>query len=120
LHKATDDTMIFTIGDGDSNVDVASAATVLTAWKHVAAVVDRNGNAQMYINGVASGSAESVAGQTTGTNSDNLYLGRDGTAFGQVDIGDVRVYRWAAAGLPSTIAAEMLAHYNAEHERYGL
>lgn len=120
FHKGSDNTIRMKVASGSAQATGISVATITTTWKHAAATVDRNGNIQMYVNGAASGAGVSVAAIGTGSNSQNLYLGRDGTDFGQADVGDVRVYRWATGGLPSNIATVISNHYNAEKAYYGV
>jgi hypothetical protein len=110
----------FKISDGTANVTIASAANVLqNVWKKGAVTVDRNGNAQLYLNGVADGTPTSVAAILTAANAENLYLGRDGTNFGQTDGGGFRIHRYPS-GLPSNIATILLNHFNAEKGYYGI
>lgn len=125
LYRHTDNTVIFKLSDGDSSASIVSAGTILqNTWKHILVSVDRNGNGQVYINGAASGNAVSVASETTAANSVNLLLGREGTSsspvYSQIDIGNLRIYRFAAGGLPSTIATIAATHYAAERNYYGV
>lgn len=125
MYRHTDNTMIFILSDGDSSANVTSVATfVQNVIKHVAVAIDRNGNMQMYVNGAASGSAASVATQTTGTNAFALFLGREGTTsgplFGNVRIYQFRIHDYGTGGLPSDVATQVLNHYNAEKAVYGL
>lgn len=121
IHRSAANKLVFTLGSGSANVAVTSAANVLqNVWKHFRVSVDRNGNATMYLNGVADGTPASVAALGTGTNALSLYLGRDGTNFGQADIGGVMISVYGAGALPSTDAAIALAHYNAQKTIFGL
>jgi hypothetical protein len=121
LYRNTSNQAEFSHGDGDSEVTANSTATFLqNVWAHVAAVIDRNGNVQMYVNGAASGSPVPIATQTTGTNAEDLQLAADGSEQDEVDIGDVRVYQYAAGALPANVATMLLNHYNGEKARYGL
>lgn len=113
----------FILGDASSFVEVVSAATILqNVWKHVAVVIDRNGNVTLYINGAASGTPISVATVVDSTNALNLRIAADSPAvtFGQADIGMLRFYNFGAGGLPSDIATIIARHYNAEKAYYGL
>ena len=114
LHKTASNTIAFKLASGSANATATSTGTVLTAWKQAAVTVDRNGNIQVYLDGVASGSPATVSAIGTGTNAGNLYLGRDGTNFGQFDGGGLKVYRYLAGGLPSNIASLIAAQYAAE------
>lgn len=121
VYRTTGNLLSFRIGSGAASVVVSNAATTLqNVWKLFAVAIDRNGNATPYLNGVADGTPASVAAIATGTNALNLYLGRDGTNFGQVDVGAVRHYIFGAGNLPSDIATIALNHYNAEKAFYGL
>ena len=111
----------FKFSDGAASVTVSSAATHLqNVWKHIAIAVDRDGNATMYINGVANGTPQSVAALASGAESNPLYLGRIASTYGQADVGAVRIYNFGASGLPSDIATIVSNHYNAEKAFYGL
>ncbi|MBE3141476.1 MAG: LamG domain-containing protein [Thermoplasmata archaeon] len=123
MRRETNNTISFKISDGDESTTVVSAATLLqNVWKHIAITIDRSAWGQMYINGVASGAAESVAAlEAAALNALPFYIGAiNGTEFGQVDIGNVRLRKWAAGGLPSDIVTQLLSHYNAEKSYHGL
>jgi hypothetical protein len=121
LYRNTSNQLVFVIGSGSANVPVTSTTTALqNVWRHVAVVVSRAGSAQIYVNGNAEGSA-SVAALGTETNALSLFLGRDGTNFGQVDLGGVRIHRWpGGTGLGANATAMPAAHYAAEKAYYGL
>ncbi len=112
----------FEIGDGSApSATVTGSGNVLqNVWKHVAVAVDRSGNAQLYLNGAADGAAVAVSGVGSGTNAVSLYLGRLASAYGQVDLGDFRAYRWAGGALPATIGTTVAAHFAAEQAHYGV
>jgi hypothetical protein len=117
--RASDNTLAFKISDAAASATISSSSTVLiNTWKHCAIAVDRNGGATWYINGAAAGSG-SVAAVGNGTNGTHLLLAACGANFGQVDLGGVRLYRFAAGGLPSW-ASVVVNHYNAEKGFYGL
>jgi len=119
--RKADNTVEFKISDGTASALIPTTATLLTnVWKHIAVVVERDGNGQMYLNGVANGAAVAVSTILTATNALNLEIGKFAGAFGQIDVGSFRAHRYAADALPSTIAASMLAHYQAEKAFYGL
>jgi len=121
LVRTTGNKIAFKVAGGASNAEVVTSASLLqNVWKHVAVTIDRNGNMQTYLNGVADGTPVSVSAIPTAQNALNLYAGRDGTNYGQVDTGDVRVFTFGAGGLPSDIATTLLDHYNAEKSFYGL
>ena len=113
--------VLFKLSDASASASVVTTTTLLqNIWKHVMVFVDRNGNAQIYLNGAADGAAVSVAAIATGTNAGNLYVGRDGTNFGQVDVRGVRFYTYGAGAVPADAATIALDHYNAEKTSMGL
>lgn len=121
LARNASNQVLFKISDGTGSASVVTTSTLLqNVWKHVMVFVDRNGNGQIYLNGAADGAAVSVASVATGTNAGNLYLGRDGTNFGQVDIRGVRIYTYGAGAVPADAATIALDHYNAEKTSMGL
>jgi len=122
IYRNASNQIVFTIGSGSAAANVVSAGTLLqNIWKKIGVSVDRNGNGQVYLNGVASGSPVAVSAIGTGTNAGSLYLGRDGTNFGQVDLSDARIYTFVAGSLPTDIGATIEpAHYAAEKTFHGL
>lgn len=91
-------TVTLRLADKDANsFSLSSTSIEVNTWYHFAATVDRDGNAQMYINGVADGVPDSVVGvgdiSSTGV---DLTVGASGFANqkgyfnGQLD--DIRVY----------------------------
>lgn len=111
----------FKLSDGVASAQVTSTSTLLqNVWKHLAVHIDRNGNGQIYFNGAANGSPVSVAAVADSTSSGDLLMGAIGSAFGQVDIGGVRVYNFGAGGLPSDIATIVARHFTAERAQYGI
>lgn len=125
LWRNTSNQIQFQIADGTNEDTVTSTTTLLqNVWKHVMVAVNRDGNAQIYFNGVADGSPVDVSGVLTAANALNLYLGRDNTNFGQVDLGAVRIHRlgndYIGASGSVAMATVALNHYNAEKAYYGL
>jgi len=121
IYRNASNQIVFTIGSGSASANVVSAATLLqNVWKKIGVAIDRNGNGQVYVNGVASGAAVAVSAIGTGANALSLFMARDGTNFGQVDLGDARVMIYGAGGLPASIATIDAAHYAAEKTLYGL
>jgi hypothetical protein len=121
LYRTTGNTIAFTIGSGSANATATSSATLLqNVWAHVAVIVDRSGNAQVYVNGTASGSATSVSSIGTGVNALSLLLGKDGTNFYQVDIGAMRVHRWPGGTLGANATLIPAAHFAADRAYYGV
>ena len=112
----------FKISDGTNSATVITASTVLqNVWKLVALAVDRNGNGQLYLNGVADGSAASVAGVTaTAANALDFIVGKFNGNFGQIDVGDVRWFRYGAGNLPASIGTFFADHFAAERGYYGV
>ena len=121
LWRTAGNLISFKISDGSGSASVVSTATVLqSVWTHVAISIDRNGNGQVYINGSATGAAVSVASIGSAANALNLYLGAvNATEFGQVDISDTRLHRYAS-GMPSNIANIISNHYTAERVIHGV
>lgn len=120
LYKTASNTIIFRLSSGSASATITSTSTVLTAWKHLFIAVDRNGNVSLYLNGASDATPVSVSAIGTGDNALNLYVGRDGTNYGQVDVGGLRVYRFAAGGLPSSYATIAATHYASERAYYGV
>jgi hypothetical protein len=76
-----------------SPVIVQSSSLPLNTWIYVAAVMTRNGNGQIYINGVPSGAAVDISSKANIGNTDPLYIGRYGTVSdfsGKID--EVHIY----------------------------
>ena len=121
VYRTTGNLMAFRISSGSASAVATTAGTALQSVnKHLAVTVDRNGNAQTYLNGAADGSPVSVASIGTGSNALNLYLGQDGTNFGQYDVTVLRIYRYLTGGLPADAATMIANHYNAERAYFGL
>ena len=109
------------LGDGVDTALVTAAGTILNnAWHHVAFAANRAGNGQVYIDGAASGVAVDITAIGDMSNAISLIEGGCGTTFGQVDIGDRRIYNFGASGLPSDISTIVARHYSAEKTYYGL
>lgn len=120
LYRSAANKMLFVLGSGSANASLSSTGSVLqNVWKHVAVAVDRNGSATIYVNGTADGTL-SVAAIGSGTNALPLYLGRDNTNFGQVDIDMARIYTFGAGGLPADMATIISRHFAAERSYYGV
>jgi hypothetical protein len=121
LYRNTSNKMQFLLSSAIAESPVVCATSLLqNVWAHVVAVVDRDGVMRIYLNGVLDGTSGSVAGTGSATNAHNLYVGRDNTNYGNVDVGTCRVYRFASGGLPADIATIVANHYNAEKAYYGL
>lgn len=121
LYRHTDNTILFDLHDGANAAQIVSAATVLqNVWKYIAVALDRNGNGQISLNGVASGAAVSVAGVGSAANASNLVGARFVTDYDQIDLGDLRVHNYGAGGLPANIAAMIASHFAAERSYYNV
>jgi len=109
------------LGDGTDHPTITSSSDVLqNVWTHVALAGNRAGNAQLYINGAADGSAVDISSVGDMTNAVDLTIAKLSTAYGQIDTGALRLYNFGASGLPSDIATIAARHYNAEKSHYGL
>ncbi len=126
MYRGADNTIYFRLAKtagGGAYVEVQSAATVLqNVWTHIAVAIDRNGNGQIYINGVASGVAVDVSAITTAANAISLKVANRATipAFSQIDADDLRIQFYGAGNLPSDIASICLGYYTAEKGDHGL
>jgi hypothetical protein len=127
IYRSTANQIVAKWSTGAASISSTTSGTILqNTWKKVDVTADRDGNLQVYLNGVADGTPTNFAGLATGANALNLYLGRDGTNFGQIDVGAVRIHFYthgvSADQIPSAadIATQVLAHYNAEKSYYGL
>lgn len=107
------------LADGSSTVTATSTATVLqNVWAHVAATADRDGNMTVYVNGVASGTPQSISALGSASNGLSTYLARLGSGYGQVRFGMFRLHQHQN-GFPD-IANVMLNRYNGEKAYFGL
>jgi hypothetical protein len=121
IYRNGSNKIVFILSDILTPTNVISDTSITqNVWKHIAIAVDRNGNGQIYINGVADGSPVELSTVGSATNSTALYLARCGSGYGQVDLGGVRIHRYNIGSLPSDIATQLLSHYNAEKTFYGL
>lgn len=110
----------FKIADGTSEVEVLSTSNVLqNTWKLITIAIDRDGNAQLYIDGVADGAAVSVAAIGSANNAVDFIIGRIGSTYGNIRFDDTRSHKFAD-GLPSSIATIAARHYSAEKSYYGV
>ncbi len=101
------DSMLFNMYDGSNEVNPTSANNSLTdnTLHHCCISVDRNGNAQWYINGIASGSAVNVSAVGNINNTTNLFIGsQNGTAYFDGLLDDLAVFNVA---LSSTEVQEL-------------
>lgn len=65
--------------EGSSRVDISSGESVVGSWKHIAIVVDRDGEMVLYVNGVATNSAD-ISGTVGTLDGDYPFnIGQDGT-----------------------------------------
>lgn len=113
--------IVVELADGTDHPEVTGSGTMLqNVWKHIAVHGDRDGNAQIYLNGAADGSPVDISAVGDMGNAISLYIARLGSAYGQVDVGGVRLYNFGASGLPSDIATIVDRHYDAQKAIYGL
>ncbi|HLP23575.1 MAG TPA: fibronectin type III domain-containing protein, partial [Microbacteriaceae bacterium] len=88
--------------------------TGANVWYHVGFTIDASGNAQLYVNGRADGSA-TVANAITGSSSAQLWVGDQRGGMGSFPgvISKFRIYNTALT------AAQMQQNYQAEGSLYG-
>ena len=123
FNRNTSNAIVFYCTDGTNTATIASAndVSLQNKWKHIAISGNRSGtNAQIYVNGVASGSAVDISAVTSLTTSSNLYFARISSTYSQNDLGTFRMYDYGVGGIPSDIATRIKNHYNADAVRYGL
>lgn len=122
LVRNTSNKLEFKISDGTNTATITSSTSVLhDVWTQVGLEVDRDGNAQMFINGAADGSPVDVSTVTGDcTNSQHLIIGKLSTGFGQIDVGDFRWYTYGVELLPSNFATLESQAFAAERAFYGL
>jgi hypothetical protein len=99
-----------------------SAATVLqNTWTHVAISGARSGNAQIYINGVASGAAVSIAGVGNSVQpSYDLIFAMVNSVYYNYILGAARLSLYGASGLPASVAAIISQNFSAERAIFGV
>lgn len=62
LYKNSNDNLSFNVDDDTTNVNFAGTTTLaINTWYHAAVTADRDGNAQLYLNGATEGTATSIA-----------------------------------------------------------
>ena len=123
LWRHTDNKIRFSVDDNTNYYNtLTSTSTVLqNVWTHVSVGVDRNGNAQIFINGAADGAAVSIASIGDTSQALSFQLGSVGTVFGNVRLGPVRAYNLGAGNIPTDLGASIFAlHYLAEKAKFGL
>ncbi len=78
LYITTNGVIICVVTDGTHTNSIGSATSAIPnqSWKIVAVTVNRSGNGQIYVNGVASGSPTAITATSTMSNATSLYLGR--------------------------------------------
>ncbi len=121
--RDTSNAIYFDFADGTNRVTFGSGgnAVMQNVWNHVAVAIDRNGNGQMYLNGVAVGTPTSVASVGNAANALSLFIGRDGAgSYSNFEFAGNRLYNYGANGLPSNIAIIVANNYAAEKAILGL
>lgn len=102
----------FTIAldDGPNVGQPLSAALSANTWYHAIAFFDRSGNAQIYINGAASGGAPSIAAVGSISSSDLLMIGNDADGPSQTAYFAMwKSAAWLDTHLQATVASERFA-----------
>ena len=102
----------FGIAQGGVQYNAVAAHGSTSEWRHVAGTYNGS-TVQFYINGEPTGNTASISNATldgTGT----LKLGKDGTAAGEVEIAQARVYDRALS------AAEIKKQFNSTRAKFGI
>jgi len=124
IHLSTDRKLTVKLDDGPTLKEVVSGAIDEGAWFHGIAFCDVSGSGQIYINGVASGAAVSLAALGALDPDDRIGLAsRVGGAFG-VSSNLAYVAMWHAPGyldthLQAAVAAERFAKLTGTFARIG-
>jgi len=89
----TNSTLAFSSNGGNNNAVAGANAVVLDQWRHVSVTRDASGVANIYVNGVLSGTANQNSG-TPNSGSTNVIIGNHNAGVATFDgtIDDVRVY----------------------------
>lgn len=84
----TNGSINFYLAGGGTQKTLLSATGALVAgtWKIIMAVLDRDGNGQIYVNNVASGSAVALTGAGNGDNAIYAYLARLASSYGNINL----------------------------------
>lgn len=98
-------------------IDIASDTGVMSdaEWHLATCVIDRDGNGQMYIDGVASGSAVAINSEVMSITSNVVRIGRspyDSVWYWNGSIDEVKIYNRALS------ATEVLQNYNSSKRNY--
>lgn len=86
---STAGTITFVFSDGTTQRTLTSAAGAVAnqTWKIITVTIDRDGNGQIYVNNVASGSPVAIGAAINADNATNFYIGRaEGVAYGNVRV----------------------------------
>ena len=123
IYRSSGNVLKFVIYDGSILATLTGTTLVLqNVWNHLFIAVDRNGSAQMYLNGAAEGSAASVSAIESVANALSLQIGKDNTSFGQVDVG--RYWHWifGANKIETSVSGAAIAAqvFAAERGIYGV
>jgi len=83
-------------------VDVTSSSTITDSnWHHIGCTIDRDGNGQVYVDGIADGTATAISSEAMATTAD-IHLGTrayTSTNYMNGQIDDVRIYNYALSPL---------------------
>jgi len=114
--------LLFAAGDDKiyASVDytdvTSSTAITDTNWHHVVFVVDRDGNGQIYIDGIADGNAVAINSDAMATTS-NVVIGKysySASGYFNGTIDDVRIYN------RSLLPGEIRQHYHSNLHKYDI
>jgi len=119
--RTTGNKIAFKLSDGAASATFTSTSNVLiNVWTKVGIYVDRTGNAQMFINGVADGSPVDFSGVGNADCADTLQVAQFAGGFGQVDIGGLRIHLYGVDSLPADFATREASHFAGERDFYGV
>lgn len=89
-------------------------AVNLNVWKNFILVRNDNGNVKLYKNSVLVGTKVGSGTVALRDATDRLYIGKAGSAYGNFNIGSIKIYNRALS------ATEVLQNYNVTKSRFGL
>jgi hypothetical protein len=86
------------------------AANYVNSWKNFTLIRDSNSLSYLYENGIY----KNQANETSSINTNQLRLGKSGTNYPSINVGNTQIYNRALS------ATEILQNYNAQKSRFGL